>query len=59
MLIIHIFYAYLVIGFLFAIWFTFLKKNHSAEKVPIGFKLIIIPGCLILWPIVIIKTYVS
>jgi hypothetical protein len=58
MLIIFISYAYLVLGFLFAFWFTFInpgKGKFRLEHTSLWFRLIIIPGSILLWPLMLIK----
>ncbi len=56
MLLLLIFITYLVVGFLFSIAFLAkgIQKTDDASKgTGIGFKLIIIPGILIFWPVLL------
>ena len=58
MILIHLLYGYLVIGLLVAIWFAFKQVghiDHAAEKTPLGFRLLILPGSMLLWPLILIK----
>lgn len=51
-----ILYTYLIIGFLFSFYFSFskIKKVDSAAvHTSLGFRLIILPGLIILWPLII------
>lgn len=51
-----IIYTYLFLGSLFAIYFSFYKirkVDSAAVHAPIGFKLIILPGLILLWPLII------
>jgi len=51
-----ILYAYLIIGFLFACHFSFFKikkVDSAAVHTSLGFRLIILPGLIILWPFII------
>ena len=50
--------VYLMLGTLFA--FAFLTKgiktvDHSAQGASLGFKLLIAPGCIALWPVLLSK----
>jgi len=52
------FYAYIVIGFLFALFFVFVRLpriDPNAKGTSLGFKLLIIPGCILLWPLLVGK----
>jgi hypothetical protein len=58
MIFVDLVYIYLIIGLLFAIWFAFFrvsKIDAQATHASVWFKLIIIPGSLLLWPIVLWK----
>ena len=49
---------YLAIGFLFAVAFAFSgvrKIDPAAAKAGVGFKLLIIPGSAIFWPILLLR----
>ena len=51
-----ILYAYLIIGFLFSFYFSFFKirkVDSAAAHTSVGFRLIILPGLIILWPLII------
>jgi hypothetical protein len=53
MIAIYIFYAYIVIGFCFALFFVFWgaeKIHHSIKGGGIGLKLLLLPASVILWP---------
>ena len=44
---------YLVAGFIFAILFLVFwvhKIDDAAANTPLSFKLVIFPGCIVLWP---------
>jgi hypothetical protein len=54
----YLVYAYLMTGLLVAIWFCFFgagKIDAGAARSGIGFKLIILPAALLLWPLVLRK----
>jgi len=58
MIFIYAFYGYFVTGITIAIWFCFFKVTKtdvSAEGSSFGFKLIIVPGVMLLWPFVLYK----
>lgn len=62
MILVYSIYLYLLSGIIPALWFVFRKiqhLDHSAEKTSLGFKLIILPGCILLWPILLLKIYKS
>jgi len=50
--------VYLMIGVLFTIAFQ-IKGLHTIDEAthgsPIGFRLIIIPGCVLLWPALLVR----
>lgn len=55
---VYLVYAYLMIGLLVGIWFCFFRAGRidpGAARSGIGFKLIILPAALLLWPIVLRK----
>lgn len=51
--------GYLALGLLFGILFSFVggarRIDPGAEKGTLGFKLIIIPGCAIFWPYLLLR----
>tara|TARA_R110002096_G_scaffold24760_6_gene77923 strand:- start:1219 stop:1467 length:249 start_codon:yes stop_codon:yes gene_type:complete len=50
--------VYLGFGLIFAILFVFLgvkRIDHAAAGGKLGFKLMIIPGCMIFWPFLFIR----
>ncbi len=58
MILVYMFYGYLMVGAVFALWFVFFRVHHldhGAENTPIGFKLLIIPGSILLWPYILSK----
>jgi hypothetical protein len=57
MIVIYLLYLYLTAGFLSAIWLIWLKKSHLNANMPMGVKLIIMPGCILLWPVVLFKSF--
>jgi hypothetical protein len=58
MLIVYFIYGYLVTGLIVGSWFCFFKAGRTdpgaAHSGP-GFKLIILPAALLLWPLVLRK----
>lgn len=51
-----ILFIYLAIGMFYACYFSFYKirkVDSAAVHAPIGFKLIILPGLILLWPLII------
>lgn len=58
MVIVYLIYVYLIIGLPVAVWFCFFgagRIDPGAAHSGIGFKLIILPAALLLWPLVIRK----
>jgi hypothetical protein len=54
----YLVYAYLMTGLLVAIWFCFFQAGRiyaGAARSGVGFKLIILPAALLLWPLVLCK----
>ncbi len=52
------FFIYLGIGLLFSIWFVLVgakKIDNGMEDTPFHFKLILIPGSVLMWPVMLIK----
>jgi hypothetical protein len=44
---------YLIAGFVFALWFAFRLVDHfdeQAKGASVGFRMLIIPGTVLLWP---------
>jgi len=57
-ILVNLFLLYLLIGFLFAIPFAWKgvgKIDDGAKDVPRGFRFLIIPGSIALWPYLLIK----
>ena len=55
---IDIFFIYLAIGVLFSIWFVFAgaaRLDDGVPKAPWHFRLIILPGSILLWIPLLIK----
>lgn len=53
---INCFLIYLLIGFLFALLFAFKgvgKIDEEAKDVPLSFRLLIIPGSMAFWPLLL------
>ncbi len=60
MLAIYIFYAYLIIGFCFALFFVFVgaeKKYDSIKGGGVGLKLLLLPASVVLWPYLLKKQF--
>jgi len=58
MIIIYLLYLYIVLGIVIALWFAFFKVHHldqSAKETSLLFRLMIVPGSIILWPYIIYK----
>ncbi len=58
MLFIYGFYLYFILGIAVAIWFCFFKvtkTDAAAAGTSFWFKLIIVPGSMLLWPFVLYK----
>ena len=59
-LLISIFTAYMGIGILFSILFVFFgaaKADPAAAGMPFRVRLILIPGCAIFWPLMLVKWF--
>jgi hypothetical protein len=55
---IYFLYTYFFIGFAIAVWFTFSKVSKiddAAKGTSFGFKLLLMPASILLWPIVLYK----
>ena len=55
---VNLFYGYLLIGFLFALWFIFAgvqKMDNGMANANIGLRLLLLPGSIALWPIMLGK----
>jgi len=55
---VYLFYAYIAVGILFALFFVFVRLRRidpNAKETSLGFKLLIIPGCILLWPLLVGK----
>jgi len=58
MVIVYLIYGYLLAGLLVGCWFCFFQAGRTdagAAQSGIGFKLIILPAALLLWPLVLSK----
>ncbi len=50
--------VYLLIGFLFGIafvWFGLNRIDPAASNAGVGFKFLIIPGCAVFWPYLLVR----
>lgn len=55
---IYMFYGYLIVGFFFALWFTFKgvkKVDDGMIEVKTSLRLLLIPGSMALWPFMMKK----
>ncbi|HTE30868.1 MAG TPA: hypothetical protein VK666_10880 [Chryseolinea sp.] len=62
MAIIYLTYAYLISGLIFSIPFlsSWIKAvDESAHESSWAFKLIILPGCIIFWPVLLRKYFIA
>lgn len=62
MLILYIIAAYILIGLVFTLLFLIRwidKVDEAATETSWGFKLIILPGCIVLWPMMLRKTLIA
>lgn len=53
-MLVSVFYAYLIVGFLFGLWFIFRgvqKIDDGMEEAKIGLRLLLLPGSVLLWPL--------
>ena len=51
---------YIAIGFVFALYFVTLgvaRIDPAAQRAPWGFRLIIFPGTIALWPVMLLKLF--
>jgi hypothetical protein len=58
MVLVYLVYGYLLIGLLVGAWFCFFRVGRTdpgAAHTSIGFRLIILPAALLLWPLVLRK----
>lgn len=49
-----VFYAYLIVGLLFGLWFIFKgvqKIDDGMVEAKIGLRLLLLPGSVLLWPL--------
>ena len=54
------FFIYVGVGLLFTIWFVLVgakKMDDGMEGTPFHFKLILIPGSILMWPVLLIKIF--
>lgn len=61
MIILYLIMVYLILGIVFALWFItrlVYKVDEGAMDAPWSFKLIIFPGCVVLWPL-LLKKYLN
>lgn len=52
------FFIYLGIGLLFSLWFVLAgakKIDEGVAATPFHFKLILIPGSILIWPVLLVK----
>ena len=56
MIAIYTLYLYLATGFVSALWLLFIRHTHWNVGMNRSVKLIIMPGCVILWPVVLFKS---
>lgn len=52
------FFVYIAIGLLFSLWFVFAgakKIDDGMADTPFHFKLILIPGAVFMWPLMVVK----
>ncbi len=57
-ILIDIFFIYILTGLVFSVWFAFFgvqKLDAGSTEAPWHFRVIIIPGCILLWLILLIK----
>ena len=60
MIAIYLLYLYLALGIVIALWFAFFKVHHLdhvAENTSFLFRIMILPGSIILWPYILYKNY--
>jgi hypothetical protein len=60
--VLFILYGYLLFGLCFALYFVFFKLKKidpAAEVVSLFFNLLILGGCILLWPILLPKKQIS
>ncbi|MEO7988799.1 MAG: hypothetical protein ABI663_04605 [Chryseolinea sp.] len=58
MIILYFVGTYLVFGFLFSMLFLFnwiYKVDEAAHETPWTFKLTLLPGCMVFWPVLLKK----
>lgn len=56
MIAIYVLYLYLAIGLVSALWLLFVRHTYWNSAMTPGVKFIILPGCVILWPVVLFKS---
>ena len=57
-LIVGVVVAYLAIGILFGLFFAFkgaAQLDEVAREAPFGFRVLILPGAVALWPLLLVK----
>jgi hypothetical protein len=58
MLFIYLLYAYFFTGIVVAAWFAFYKVtriDHAAKGTSFGFKILLLPAGILLWPVILYK----
>ncbi len=58
MIVVYLLYLYIALGIIIALWFAFFKVHyldHNAKDTSLFFRLMILPGSIILWPYIIYK----
>ena len=57
-LLIDAFFLYLAVGILFTVWFILKgaeKLDEGVKKTPWHFRLILLPGSVLMWPVLLYK----
>ena len=55
-------FIYIIIGLIFAVYFSFFgvnKIDENAKNSGLGFRLLILPGVIIFWPILVFKLFIN
>jgi hypothetical protein len=56
---VYLLYIYILLGLSVGVWFAFFKVQQidaGAEDAPFAFRLLLMPGAMLLWPYIIFKT---
>ncbi|MFB9841661.1 hypothetical protein [Mucilaginibacter ginsenosidivorans] len=56
MMAIYILYLYLATGLVSTLWLLFIRHTYWNSGIATGVKFIILPGCVVLWPVVLFKS---